>query len=105
MRAQPTNKQLLEMFFERFPNMAMPLPVNDPKDVNSTHTHEDEEAPCSDHPEHHLEMAPVINNYPAVIKAAHAVVDRWDAPLYMDLPPTAVYIHALRDALQKMEVM
>ena len=30
-----------------------------------------------------------------------ALVERWDTPLWKDAPHTAVYIHALRDAIQK----
>ena len=32
-------------------------------------------------------------------KAAQAVVDRWDTPLWKDAPATATYIEALRQAL------
>ena len=42
-----------------------------------------------DHSEKHLEM----------VAAARAVVERWDSPLWKDVPATAVYINRLRDAL------
>ena len=32
-------------------------------------------------------------------KAAQAVVDRWDTPSWKDVPATAIYIEALRQAL------
>ena len=35
----------------------------------------------------------------ALRKAAQAVVDRWDTPLWKDVPATAEYINALRRAL------
>lgn len=33
--------------------------------------------------------------------AAQAVVDRWDTPLWKDVPATAVFIEALRKELSK----
>ena len=36
-------------------------------------------------------------------KAAQAVVDRWDTPLWKDAPATATYIEALRQALERPE--
>lgn len=33
-------------------------------------------------------------------EAAQAVVDRWDTPVWKDVPATAVYINALRAALE-----
>jgi len=36
-------------------------------------------------------------------QAAQAVVERWDAPLWKDEPATAVYIAALRKALEAPE--
>ena len=33
-------------------------------------------------------------------KAAQAVVDRWDTPLWKDVPATAEYINKLREALK-----
>ena len=33
--------------------------------------------------------------------AAQAVVDRWDTPLWKDVPATAVYINALRKELER----
>lgn len=35
----------------------------------------------------------------AVLDAAQAVIDRWETPLWKDVPATAGYIHALRDAI------
>lgn len=35
----------------------------------------------------------------ALREAAQAVVDRWDTPVWKDVPATAVYINALRAAL------
>jgi hypothetical protein len=32
-------------------------------------------------------------------KAAQAVVERWDTPSWKDVPATAIYIEALRQAL------
>ena len=32
--------------------------------------------------------------------AAQAVVERWDTPLWKDAPATAIYINALRNALE-----
>ena len=37
-------------------------------------------------------------------EAAQAVVDRWDTPLWKDVPATATYINALRAALQEDEI-
>jgi len=39
----------------------------------------------------------------ALIEAARAVVERWDTPLWKDVPATAVYINALRTALAAAE--
>lgn len=36
----------------------------------------------------------------ALRKAAQAVVDRWDTPLWKDVPATANYINELREALK-----
>ena len=36
-------------------------------------------------------------------KAAQAVVDRWDTPSWKDVPATAIYIEALRQALAQPE--
>lgn len=36
-------------------------------------------------------------------EAAQAVIDRWDTPLWKDVPATAGYINALRDALASTE--
>ena len=36
----------------------------------------------------------------ALRKAAQAVVDRWDTPLWKDVPATAEYINKLREALK-----
>ena len=35
-----------------------------------------------------------------ILKAAQAVVDRWDTPLWKDVPATAEYINKLREALK-----
>ena len=35
----------------------------------------------------------------ALIVAANAVIERWDSPLWKDIPATAIYINALRDAV------
>lgn len=37
-----------------------------------------------------------------VLDAAKAVVERWDTPLWKDVPHTAIFIHKLRDSLQAM---
>lgn len=34
--------------------------------------------------------------------AAQAVIDRWETPIWKDVPATAVYIYALRDALNAL---
>jgi hypothetical protein len=36
-------------------------------------------------------------------KAAQAVVERWDTPSWKDVPATAIYIEALRQALAQEE--
>jgi hypothetical protein len=36
-----------------------------------------------------------------LIDAAQAVIDRWDTPLWKDVPATAVFIGQLRDALEE----
>lgn len=36
-------------------------------------------------------------------EAAQAVVDRWDTPLWKDVPATAEYINRLRSALAEPE--
>jgi hypothetical protein len=36
-------------------------------------------------------------------EAAQAVIDRWDTPLWKDVPATATYINALREALAQPE--
>lgn len=36
----------------------------------------------------------------ALLEATDATVERWDGPLWKDLPNTAVYIHKLRKALE-----
>jgi len=38
-----------------------------------------------------------------VIEAARAVIARWDSPLWKDAPATAVFIGALREAVDSME--
>lgn len=38
-----------------------------------------------------------------LLSAAKAVVERWDSPLWKDLPPTAKAIARLRDAVNKSE--
>ena len=38
-----------------------------------------------------------------LLSAAKAVVERWDSPLWKDLPPTAKAIARLRDAVNKLE--
>lgn len=38
-----------------------------------------------------------------LLSAAKAVVERWDSPLWKDLPPTADAIARLRDAVNKLE--
>ena len=39
------------------------------------------------------------NHQRELIAAAQAVVDRWETPLWKDVPATAEYIYRLRDAL------
>ena len=34
-----------------------------------------------------------------LIDAAQAVIDRWETPMWKDVPPTADYIYRLRDAV------
>lgn len=41
--------------------------------------------------------------YNELLSAAKAVVERWDSPLWKDLPPTAKAISRLRDAVNKLE--
>ena len=36
-----------------------------------------------------------------LIGSAQNVVDRWDSPLWQDLPDTALYIERLRKAIQE----
>jgi hypothetical protein len=36
-----------------------------------------------------------------LVRSAQAVVDRWEQPSWKDVPATANYIYALRDALAK----
>ena len=43
--------------------------------------------------DHYDEPEPAV---PALLDAAKAVVDRWDTPLWKDVPATAQYINALR---------
>ena len=38
-----------------------------------------------------------------LLSAAKAVIERWDSPLWKDLPPTAKVIARLRDVVNKME--
>jgi hypothetical protein len=38
-----------------------------------------------------------------LVDAAQAVVDRWDTPSWKDVPATAEYINALRNALEGVE--
>ena len=38
-----------------------------------------------------------------LLSAAKAVIERWDSPLWKDLPPTANVIARLRDAVNKLE--
>ena len=38
-----------------------------------------------------------------LLSAAKAVIERWDSPLWKDLPPTAKVIALLRDAVNKLE--
>lgn len=40
----------------------------------------------------------------ALREAAQAVITRWDTPLWKDVPATAIYIDALRAALQEDEI-
>jgi len=40
-----------------------------------------------------------------LIDAAKAVVVRWDSPLWKDLPATAGYIAALRQAIERAETV
>lgn len=39
----------------------------------------------------------------ALVGAGNAVVDRWNSPLWKDVPHTATFIHALRDALSSYQ--
>ena len=39
----------------------------------------------------------------AMISAANAVVERWETPSWKEALPTATFIHALRDAVDKMK--
>lgn len=36
-----------------------------------------------------------------LVEAADALIDRWDSPLWKDLPHTAEYINKLRDVVDK----
>lgn len=49
----------------------------------------------------HKELYAMIDeaNVKALVEASDAVVKRWDSPKWKDLPHTADYIHALRNAL------
>jgi predicted ATP-binding protein involved in virulence len=38
-----------------------------------------------------------------MISAATDVVERWETPLWKDAKPTATFIHALRDAVDKVK--
>ena len=38
-----------------------------------------------------------------LLSAAKAVIERWDSPLWKDLPPTAKVIVRLRDAVNKLK--
>ena len=38
-----------------------------------------------------------------MISTANAVVERWETPAWKDATPTATFIHALRDAVDKMK--
>lgn len=35
-----------------------------------------------------------------LVKAAQAVIDRWETPLWKDVPATGTFIYALRDAIK-----
>lgn len=41
--------------------------------------------------------------YGELLSAAKAVIERWNSPLWGDLPPTAEVIARLRDAVVKVE--
>jgi hypothetical protein len=51
---------------------------------------------------HYGSPLPLYTAPPSVevlLEAAKAVVERWDTPLWKDVPHTAEYIHRLRDAI------
>jgi len=45
------------------------------------------------------ELAEAREQRDALAEAAQAVVDRWDAPTWKELEPTAKFMNALRNAL------
>jgi len=47
------------------------------------------------------EMRKVERKLNNIRKEAQAVVDRWDTPVWKDVPATAEYINALRRALEE----
>ena len=47
-------------------------------------------------------LATVTKERDELVAAAQAVVERWDSPLWKDVPHTATYINALRSALAKL---
>ena len=49
------------------------------------------------------EIADLIAAAPELLDAAIAVIERWDSPLWKDLPATAEYIGRLRKAVNKAQ--
>ena len=47
--------------------------------------------------------ADLIAAAPELLKEAIAVIERWDSPLWKDLPATAEYIRRLRKAVAKAQ--
>jgi len=45
------------------------------------------------------ELTVALTELTKIREAGNAVVDRWEIPLWKDVPPTAKYINALREAI------
>lgn len=59
--------------------------------------------PDADTIEHHPDLVKAAEQRDELLAAAQAMIDRWDTPLWKDVPSTAEYINALRNAVAKVK--
>ena len=59
--------------------------------------------PDADTIEHHPELVKAAEQRDELLVVAQSLIDRWDTPLWKDVPATAEYINALRAVVAKVK--